>query len=152
MPGGDPDDDAPAAFVFTRRARSWQAVAAVGAVWAALLAALVLLDAAWWLMALLALPTLPALYDLWADPSAGLRLEAGRLDWHSGRRSGTLPLAEIDRMRFDTRWDFTVKVSALLHGGRRVRLPQESLPPHRAFEAALTARGVAVERHHFAIF
>jgi len=105
----------------------------------------------WWLMATLALLTLPALWDLWRDPSTGLRLDDTRLEWHSGRRSGTLDLSEIDHMRFDTRWDFSVRVTAMLDNNKRVRLPYEALPPHRALEAAFSARGLRVERHHFSI-
>lgn len=137
---------------FHRHGRSAGTATILAAVWAAMLAAIRWLDAAWWLMALLALPTLPALWDLIANPSAGLRLTDARLHWHSGRRQGDLALGEIDRMRLDTRWDLSVRVTAVLTSGRSVRLPHESLPPHRALEQALTDRGVRVERHHFTVF
>jgi len=139
-------------FSFTRQGRAPRTVAILIGVYTLLLAAVLLVEAAWWLMAILALPTLPALWDLYADPSAGVRLGDRRLDWHSGRRTGTLDLSEIDVMRFDTRWDFSVRVTAMLKDGKRVRLPYDTLPPHREFEAALTARDVKVVRHHFVIF
>ena len=63
-----------------------------------------------------------------------------------------LALAEIDHMRFDTRWDFAVRVSAVLHTEKRVHLPFECLPPHRDLEDAFTNRGVAVKRTHFSFF
>lgn len=139
----------PAPYSFTRQGRAPHTVAILIVVYAVLLAAVLLVDAAWWLMAALALPTLPALWDLYADPGAGVQLGAGRLDWHSGRRKGTLDLTEIDHMRFDTRWDFSVRVTAMLRDGKRVRLPYDALPPHHAFETALMAQDVQVIRHHF---
>jgi hypothetical protein len=139
------------AFEFTRHGRSRRAVLVLALIYGLLLAAVVLVDAAVWLMAVLALLTLPALWDLWRNPSAGVRLDATRLEWHSGRRAAWMDLAEIDHMRLDTRWDFSVRATAVPHTGKRVRLPFESLPPHRAFETTLTARGVRVERHHFSI-
>jgi len=140
------------AFVFTRHGRSRRAVAILLCIYVALLAAIVLVDAAWWLMGGLALLTLPALWDLYRNPSAGVRLTGTRLDWHSGRRHGDLTLAEIDHMRFDTRWDFSVRVSAVLANKKRVHLPFESCPPHRTFEEALSGRGVTVRRSHFSFF
>jgi len=143
---------APPAYSHARRGRSPRLMGVLICIYAALIAAILVYDAAWWLMALLALPTLPALYDLYADPEAGLDLDDSTLRWHSGRRRGELALAEIDHMRFDTRWDFSVRVTAVLTTGRKIRLPAESLPPHRALEAALQARGLRVERHHFTLF
>jgi hypothetical protein len=140
------------AFEFTRQGREPRTVVVLILVYSVLLAAIIAIDAAWWLMAALALLTLPALWDLWKDPSAGLRLDRQRLDWHSGRLNGTLVLSEIDYMRFDTRWDFSVRVTAVLNTAKRIRLPDEALPSHRAFEAALDARGIRVERHYFTVF
>ncbi|MEX0320423.1 MAG: hypothetical protein AB3N21_20915 [Ruegeria sp.] len=139
-------------FRFTRHNRAPRTVAILILVYAALIAAIILFDAAWWLMALLALPTLPALWDLYADTSAGLSVEDGELRWFTGSRSGAVRLEEIEYMRFDTRWDFSVRVSACLHSGKRIRLPDEALPPHRAFEQTLTDLGLRVVRHHFRVF
>ncbi len=139
-------------FEFSRHARTPRTVAIVIAIYMVLVAAVVLVDAAWWLMAGLAVLTIPALFDLWRDPSTGIRLGPNSLDWHSGRRSGSLGLSEIDHMRFDTRYDFSVRVTAVLKNEKKVRLPYEALPPHRAFETEFTVRGIRVERHHFTIF
>lgn len=142
----------PDALVFSRQGRSPRVAAILVIVYVALLAAVLWLDAAWWLMVALALPTLPALYEIAANPSSGLRLGDDGLHWHSGRRHGDLALTEIDRMRFDTRWDLSVRVTAILTSGKSVRLPHESLPAHRTFEQALVLCGVPVERHHFTVF
>ncbi|MCR9126923.1 MAG: hypothetical protein NXH82_12455 [Rhodobacteraceae bacterium] len=138
-------------FEHATSGRSLRTALVVGAVYAALLAAILVLGAAWWIMALVALTTFPALWDLWTDRGAGLRLDNETLRWHAGRHHAELDLREIDHMRFDTRLDFSVRVSAVLPNRRRIRLPYESLPPHKALETALTARGIRVERHHFSL-
>ncbi len=139
-------------FVFSRAARTPRLMAVLAAIYATLIGAVLLLDAALWLMGGLALLTLPALRDLYANSSAGVRLSDTRLLWYSGQRQGELALSEIDHMRLDTRWDFSVRVSAVLLNGKRVYLPFESVPPHRAFEEQLRARGLTVKRNHFAFF
>ncbi len=139
-------------FVFVRRARTPRTMVLLALVHAALIAAVVLLDAALWLIGGLALLTVPALWDLVTDPEAGVRLSDTQLRWHSGRRRGDLALADIDHMRFDTRWDFSIRVSAVLRQGKRVHLPFESTPPHRSFEDQFQARGIPVKRTHFGFF
>lgn len=135
---------------YVRHARSPRNLALLAAIWAGLVAAVVLFDAAWWLIALFALPTLPLLFEILSDRRAGLDLDATRLSWFSGRLDGAVALDEIAQVRLDTRWDFTVRATLYLHSGKQVRLPQECLPPHRRFEEILTARGLVVVRHHFA--
>lgn len=139
------------AYSYRRHGRSPRLLVVLICVYALLIAAVLLYDAAWWLMALLALPTLPALHDLYADPEAGLDLDDRTLAWHSGRRHAELALNEIDHIRLDTRWDFSVRATAVLETGRKIRLPYESLPPHRALEAEFQARSLRVERHHFTL-
>ena len=141
-----------APYKFARQGRSLRAALALGATYLLILGALVFFDAAWWLMALLGLCTLPALWEFWQNPGAGLTLSDQDLTWHTGRRSATLALAEIDHIRLDTRWDFSVRASAVLTSGKRLRLPYESLPPHRLLEQELEMRGIRVERHHFTVF
>lgn len=137
---------------FVRHARSWRVLALLICIYAGVGWLLWRFNAVWWIGAGLIVPTLPALYEAVTGSRAGLRLDADTLGWFTGRRGGTLALAEVARMRLDTRWDFSVRATAILQDGKTVRLPYESLPPHRAFEAALQARGIPVERHHFTIF
>jgi hypothetical protein len=140
------------AFTFLRHACSWRVAVVLACIYAGVAALLIRFNAVWWIAAGLVAVTLPALVDLATGARAGMRLDHDTLGWFTGRRHGTLALAEIEKMRFDTRWDFSVRVTAELPDGKRVRLPQEAMPPHRAFEAELQARGVAVERHHFTVF
>lgn len=139
-------------FHFHRRARSLRLAALLVAIWAGLLAIVLRLDAAWWVVGLLALPTLPALTDLIRNPESGIDITAETIRWHSGRHRGEVALTEIDHIRMDTRWDFSVRVRLMLRTGRRLQLPHDALPPHRQLEAVLTARGLRVERHHFTTF
>lgn len=139
-------------FTYTRQNRNPKTVTILICIYGALLALIILFDAAWWLMALLALTTLPAVWDVLQDTSAGMELDADTLRWHSGRRQGELRLSDVKRFRFDTRWDFSVRVSAILTTDKRLRLPDESLPPHRELESMLQQAGLTVERHHFRVF
>ncbi|MFW8636805.1 hypothetical protein [Cribrihabitans pelagius] len=144
-----PDGDG---YRFTRQGRSTGALLAAAA-WLAGLAGLWFgLGAAGWLVALLALPVIPAVLDLLRNPSAGMTLTEERIAWYSGSLRDSVPLAEIERVRFDTRLDLSVRTTLLLHGGKRLRLPQEATPPNAELERELTRRGLTTERHHFMIF
>ncbi|MEM1073980.1 MAG: hypothetical protein AAF665_00895 [Pseudomonadota bacterium] len=138
-------------FRFEREGRSRATLAAIAAVWSGLIAAIVLVDAALWLMAFLALFTLPALWDLFRNPKSGLSFTDQHLKWFTGRREAALLWGEIDRVRLDTRLDFSVRATAVLHSGQKIRLPFECTPPDKILEAALNARGVQTERHHFSL-
>ncbi|MEO9782458.1 MAG: hypothetical protein ABJH07_11845 [Sedimentitalea sp.] len=139
-------------FIFERNARTTRMAILLTLIYVVLIAAVVVLDAAISLVGGLALLTLPALWDFYQNTAAGLCLSDRALQWHSGRRRGELELDEIDHMRFDTRWDLSVRVRAVLHNKKRVQLPFEATPPHRAFEKALEMRGIRVRRNHFAFF
>lgn len=120
-------------------------------VWVALGAAILLIDASPWLMGALALFTLPAVWDLLKNPASGLRFTPRALIWFTGNRDAEVGWHEIEKVRLDTRLDFSVRASVVLHSGRKIRLPYESTPPHQLLEAALNARGVRTERHHFSL-
>ena len=136
-------------FQFEQRARRPATLLTVLAVLTALWAAWVWLEAATGLVLLFAAFTLPAIVDLIRNPLAGLTLTAEALTWYSGRRTGSVSLTELDHVRLDTRLDFSVRATAVLDTGRKIRLPFEATPPHRQFEAALEAQGVTVKRFHF---
>ncbi len=140
------------AYRFTRRNRSLRAILTLACVYAALAALIVVFDAVWWVVTPLALCTLPALWDILRDTTAGLTLGPDDLQWHSGRRSGAILLKEIRFFRFDTGWDMAVHVRVILVSGKTIRLPDEATPPHRAFESVLQSHGFKVERHHFTGF
>ena len=147
-----PADAKPAPrYVYRRQGRSLTTALVVGAFYLALCLAIVMVDAAVWLMGLLALFALPAIYDLTRNPAAGLTLDGQGIHWFTGRRHADVSWDEVDRIRLDTRLDFSVRASVVLDGGHKIRLPYEVTPPHKDFEAALIARGLKVERHHFSL-
>jgi hypothetical protein len=139
----------PYAYETTGRNRS--TALTLGAVWAALLLAVFVLDAAPWLMGMFGLFTLPALYDLISARTSGLRLGSDGLSWFSGRRTGSITWDQISHLRLDTRLDLSVRTTVMLITGRKIRLPLEATPPADLFEQILTERDIKVERHHFSL-
>ncbi|WP_246079297.1 hypothetical protein [Parasedimentitalea maritima] len=139
-------------YVFSRRGRSARLVTAV-AIWLASLVGIGLyFHAALLLLGALFLPLLPALWELWLDPLSCLHLTGERINWKTGSQEAGARLCEISKVRFDTRWDFSVRVTLILTTGDKLRLPPQVLPPHHMLENALQLRGVQTERHHFTVF
>ncbi|WP_147106233.1 hypothetical protein [Tateyamaria sp. syn59] len=138
-------------YRFETTGRNRRTLVALILVWALILGAIALLDASPILMGLIALCTAPALYDLMSGRISGLTLGPEGLGWFAGRRTGEIAWSKIDHIRLDTRLDFSVRASAVLVSGRKVRLPLEATPPADTFEEVLTKRGVTVKRHHFSL-
>lgn len=121
----------------------------VAGVTLALMALRMGLDASWWILALIALATLPALWDLVKNPLAELHLTDQDIRWTAGQRSGQIPLARIANVRLTTQWDFSIRTSFHLKDGNAVHLPPDCQPPATAFETALSDAKLTVERQHF---
>jgi hypothetical protein len=115
----------------------------------AVLLALILYGAAWWITGALALLTLPAIVEALRDASATLTLDDEALSWSSGRRARRVPLARIAEVRLATTLDFSQRAIVRADTGERLRIPPESLPPGRALDAALAARGIPHSRSLF---
>lgn len=139
-------------YSFSRRGRSPATMLAAGGWLAGLLVLWLGLGTMLWIVILLALPVLPALFDLIRNPLSGLKISGGRIEWFSGGLAASAELSEIERVRFDTRWDFSVRATLILHSGKRIRLPQEATPPYAEADAAFQARAIRTERHHFTAF
>ena len=138
-------------FTYRHNGRNWSTLLAVTSVWFVLIAAVITVQASLWIVAALGAFTLPALWDLYRNPASGLSFTQDALTWFTGKRTGTIAWREIDRVRLDTRLDFSVRATAVLQSGRKIRLPYESTPPNEVLEAALNARGIRTERHHFSL-
>lgn len=152
-PGGGAGSDAPPPILtFLRSARSPGVLLVLAAVYAALGAALVILRAAPWIIALFALPTLPALFGAATGATAGLVVAPDRIAWHTGHRTGEARVGQIDHVRLDRRWDFSARATLVMNDGSRLRLPSDCLPRFAVLADALERAGVRVERHHFAVF
>ena len=141
----------PADYTYQRQHRSPGSFIILPTIWLALLAGWVLLDASPVLLGIIAACTLPALWDLVRNPSAGLTLSREIINWHSGPHSADISLKEITLIRLDTRLDFSVRATVVLKNGRKIRIPFEATPPHHAFETALIAQNIKTERHHFSL-
>lgn len=138
-------------LTYRRQARNRATTLAVAGVWAAMGFAWVFWDASSLVLALPALFTLPALWDLWRNTKSSLTLTRQALSWRTGTREVEVPLRDIDRMRMDTRLDLSVRITVRLKNGARLRIPPQCTPPHRKFEDALTDTGITTERHHFSL-
>ena len=136
-------------YSFETTGRNRKTLVAIGVVWVAIITAVLWLEASLWLMGGIALCTAPALYDLITARRSGVTLSAEGLSWFAGARTGDISWNKISHMRLDTRLDFSVRASAVLITGRKVRLPLEATPPADTFEDVLSARDIKVERHHF---
>ncbi|MFK7876852.1 MAG: hypothetical protein AB8B71_13900 [Paracoccaceae bacterium] len=140
---------AKAAFTFTRPARSRATLIAIALTWAVCGAGLFWFQAAAWIIALLALFTLPALWEIWSGASAGCELDPMKLKWHSGHHTAEIALHEIDHIRMVTRLDLSIRAAIILKSGKKLRMPAEATPPAKVFEPALAAFELTVRRHHF---
>lgn len=129
--------------------RSLRAAVVLLAVWSALAALWLAFDASPVWLSLGAMATLPALYDFVTARVSGLDLDTQCLRWFSGRHSADVVLTAIDHARFDTRLDFSVRVTVILRNGARLRLPQAALPPPDALKSAFDQAGVRTQTHHF---
>lgn len=143
--------DSPA-FRYTAPARSIRAMGVLGGLWAVLAYGWLRMEAETWIVAGLALFSLPALWEIVTGRVASVTLAEAELRWQSGQRSETVPLAQIDHVRLDRRFDGAMRVTLVLRDQRRLRLPPDCVPPARAFEAALHRAGLRTERHPFSLF
>lgn len=138
-------------FLYTTSGRNRRAMSVLILVWFVLGSMVIVLSASLWIIGILALCTLPLLADIAFNPQSGLRIDGTQIEWFTGKRSGTMPLAEIDKIRIDIRLDQSARVTLIDHDGRKTRLPYVCLPPARRLEAEARARGITVQRHPFSL-
>ncbi len=136
---------------FARPARTRRNLVIVGAVLAGLVLARVVLDAAWPFVVLGGLLVLPALWDITTGRVAELILHPDRLAWRTAGQTGEVPYADIEKVSLDTRLDLSVRLTLILRGGARIKLPPECTPPKADAAAALEARGLTVDQSAFAL-
>lgn len=138
-------------FSYHHQGRNRATLWAVLALWGILILAIIWVDAAPWLMGIIALFTVPALWDLYANPAAGMAFDDQQITWFSGKRHAELAWSEVDHVRLDTRLDFSVRATAVLVTGRKIRVPYEATPPHQVLEEALKRYNIQTQRHHFSL-
>lgn len=103
------------------------------------------------IMAVALLVSLPAVYDLARNAMAIFKLDGQNITWMSGRQDAKIALNLVDRIRFDTRLDLSIKMTVILTSGRKIRVPVASTPPIEAIEKVLDSVNVKHERHHFTL-
>ena len=138
-------------YTFTSHGRRPATVITVLVIWAALIAAYVLLEAEPLILAVIGAFTLPALADLVRNPQSTLTLDETHLRWTSGRQDAEIALSEIDHLRFDTRLDMSVRLSVVRPSGLKIRVPYPATPPHTTFEPLARAAGLTTRRYHFSL-
>ncbi|KMK67860.1 hypothetical protein [Puniceibacterium sp. IMCC21224] len=139
-------------MTYTAPTRSWRGCVALITLWTVLVYGYLQFGAEGWIVGTLALFTLPAAWDLCVGRAAGLTLTPETMEWHSGRVRDRVALNDIERVRLDRRFDLSMRVTLVLHDGRKQRLPQDVLPPSDQLQPALAAQGVQTERHPFSLF
>jgi len=136
----------------THQGRNRRSIIVLFGVWGLLAILILTIDFSPRIAGFMALFTLPILWEIIANPATSLTLDQSSLSWGGARAPESLRLDQIDRVRFDSRLDMSVRATIFTTAGRKVRLPPQVVPPHRAFEQALIDRGVKTERRHFALF
>ena len=111
------------------------------------IAGLEFIGTVWWIVTLVALISLPAALDVLLNVRSSLDLDDERLFWKNRSQEVTIPLFEIEKVRFDGRMDLSTRVTIVLRDGRKLRLPYDALPPHKELESELQSRDVRTERN-----
>lgn len=137
-------------YHFERRARSPRNVAFLTTVWVGLAAVWIGLDAAWWVVVALAMFTLPAVWDIARDARSSVTVSTGCITWQGAFSEGQRK--DVDHVRMNRRFDGSMKILLVHVGGATTRLPPDISPPPDAFEAALVAANIPVQRHPFSPF
>lgn len=104
-----------------------------------------------WILVLLSLFAAPALVDVLLNPVSTFEFSEGILRWKSATQTAEIPTDQIRSARFDTRLDVSIRVTLTMVNGSKVRIPNDVLPSHKIFEAALKDCDIPVERHHFRV-
>lgn len=115
------------------------------------IAGLEFIGTVWWIVTLVALISLPAALDVLLNVRSSLDLDDERLFWKNRSQEVTIPLFEIEKVRFDGRMDLSTRVTIVLRDGRKLRLPYDALPPHKELESELQSRDVRTERNAFTV-
>jgi len=141
----------PPPWRYEASARGPRAFIVLGLWWGVLLLGLFAINLSPWIAGALAALSLPALWELIRGAKAWIEVTPGGIGWGSGRREGFVARDEIDRLRFDTRLDFSVRLTIRTVGMQKVRLPYECLPRAARLKTALDDHGYPHEHHHFAL-
>ncbi len=137
-------------FQYENQGRSLKTLMAVLAVYA-LIAVLYSFGTLIWVLILLALFTIPAILDLVLNNTATFSLDDTHVHWKNRAQEGEVPFENIEKVRFDGRFDLSVRISLITTEGKKIKLPYDVLPPSHPLETAMKERGLRTERHPFTL-
>ena len=139
------------AFAFRREGRSSGTAFLLAAIYAVLAWLWYALAISPVVLGVLVLVTLPAIYDLIANPQSSFLLDHETLHWRHGRREVSLPRGEIRQMHINLRLDRSVKLIVEMESGRKIRVMQPAIPPLDLLENGLSAQGMPFQKHPFSL-
>ena len=139
-------------FLYEPKARILRVQVAILVWLTALIVLRVGFGAAWGVLALLAIPLIPAIAEQIRNPQRWLRITNCSIIWHDGFSEQEVALNRIAEARLDTRWDLSIRARLTLESKDRLRLPPTVTPKADPLAEALEMRGVKVSRQHFRVF
>ena len=139
-------------FRYVRNSRNFRYITTIWVIYTVLCFAYFVINVAWWILAFFVIATLPTIYEIISNRKSDLCLADNKLKCWSGRYKLEMCLTDIDYIRFDTRFDFSVRVSAVTVTDQRIRLPYDALPNAKILELACEAQGLQTKRQHFLFF
>lgn len=138
-------------YKFERRGRTTTTAVTLAAVYTLLAAALFFLQMSQWVILAGFVFTIPALWDLIADPKSGFSIDEDGVHWFHGKNSATIDPNEIELFKIDLRMDRSVKLTLNMKNGRRIRVTQPSIPPLNDLESVLEQAGYAHRKNPFSL-
>lgn len=138
-------------YIFESQGRNIKTECVLGALLVFVIAGYLLLDMHIGIIATIAIFALPAVWDLVSNRPSGLALNDTQITWFSGKAHGEVCKSDVDYVQFHTRLDLSIRVTLVLHGGQKIRLPQDAVPPLPDLESALVDRDITIRRQHFAL-
>jgi len=134
-------------YSWSRRGRRPVVLWGLATLWGLALCFWLVFDAAWFVSALIAASTLPALYDYWRNQTALVEIHPGRVSWCSSLVDGDR--TDIDHVRLNRQFNGSMKITLIHPDGTHTRLPPDITPPITEFETALSSAGISAQRHPF---
>lgn len=111
----------------------------------AALLGLLLLGTYWWIVAFLALFTLPTLVDVVFNPVATFALTEAEVRWKNATQEAEIELGKIKSIQIATRLNVAFRMKFVMYDDAKVLIPQDVLPPRAALENALKQLDIPVE-------
>ncbi|NNL18377.1 MAG: hypothetical protein HKP37_06515 [Boseongicola sp.] len=133
-------------FIHRRDSRNASSYATVGVAIALVLVLAFWLQAHPFIVAAFAVLISPAIWTIFANTEAFVRVDDTKISWKLGSRGDEVDLSDIDYVRARTSFDLSQRVAVFRHSGPKLHIPGPCLPSGRLLDEALEARGIQVKR------